>query len=208
MNMDNVSKYFEDFLIKCSTIEEAIINWNSDSVKKEFNVLINTSTNKVSSIKDINKPKGVRSSYMFYCNTSNRDRIKKDNPTANAKEIISLLAKEWNELNEEVKQQYVKLYDEDKKRHVEEMTEYNSNSTKDTVVKVKSKTKNKEVKSKSTSAWQFFCINTRKEASNTIANGRDKVPSSEVMKYMGTLWKELDEDGKKPYNDKALENKK
>lgn len=48
------------------------------------------------------KPKRNPSGYILYCN-SVRDKVRKDNPSSNPKEITKILAEMWNSLNEKDK---------------------------------------------------------------------------------------------------------
>jgi hypothetical protein len=75
--------------------------------------------------KDKNAPKNVRSAYMFYCE-KNRDVIKKKNPELKGKEITAKLSEEWKKIKDTDKaKKYIKMVEEDKKRHANEMEEYN-----------------------------------------------------------------------------------
>ena len=82
-------------------------------------------TRKPRAKKDKNAPKNVRSAYMFYCE-KNRDAIKKKNPELKGKEITAKLADEWKKIKDTSKaKKYIKMVEEDKKRHAQEMEEYN-----------------------------------------------------------------------------------
>eukprot|EP01112_Ceratiomyxa_fruticulosa_P014418 TRINITY_DN4126_c0_g1_i1.p1 TRINITY_DN4126_c0_g1~~TRINITY_DN4126_c0_g1_i1.p1 ORF type:complete len:104 (+),score=40.77 TRINITY_DN4126_c0_g1_i1:449-760(+) len=61
---------------------------------------------------------------MLFCN-ENRERIKRENPEAPAKEIIKALAAEWNNLDEDLKKTYTDLAGEEKKRYQTDMEQYN-----------------------------------------------------------------------------------
>jgi len=82
-------------------------------------------TRKPRAKKDKNAPKNVRSAYMFYCE-KNRDAIKKKNPELKGKEITAKLAEEWKKIKDTTKaNKYTKMVEEDRKRHAQEMEEYN-----------------------------------------------------------------------------------
>ena len=196
--------YFLNFLNEHASIEEAVTIWKSDECQKKFiNMTQKISKEKIKkeNNKDPNKPKGVRNAYIFFCSTENRAIIKKNNPHMNTKDMTIFIANKWKESSNDVKQPYIDMWDEDKKRYKEEMENYtpslsDSNSDEPSIKK-----------KKPLSAWQLFCNDKRTEVSNTIADGREKVPGSEVMKYMGTLWKEINKKDKQFYIDKAKSSK-
>jgi hypothetical protein len=75
--------------------------------------------------KDKNAPKNPKNAYMFYCE-KNRENIKKKNPELKGKDITTKLAEEWKKIKDTVKaKKYAKMVEEDKKRHSEEIEEYN-----------------------------------------------------------------------------------
>ncbi|MFC8532495.1 non-histone chromosomal protein 6 [Streptomyces sp. NPDC057249] len=73
--------------------------------------------------KDTNAPKRPLSAYMLY-SQANRVRAKKENPDASFGLIGKILGKEWSELPEQAKAQYLKKAEDDKRRYEAEKAHY------------------------------------------------------------------------------------
>lgn len=68
-------------------------------------------------------PKKPVSGYIrFTCD--NREAFKKKNPDLNNKEMIKLLAEEWNKLSEGQKKKFSETYEKEKKKYEEEIKSY------------------------------------------------------------------------------------
>ncbi|CAO3642016.1 unnamed protein product [Cunninghamella blakesleeana] len=83
------------------------------------------SQKKTRSKKDPEAPKRGLSAYMIF-SKENRERIKSENPDATFGQIGKLLGEAWKNLDDEGKQKYNKLAEDDKKRYENEKAEYNS----------------------------------------------------------------------------------
>lgn len=75
--------------------------------------------------KDPNAPKRPVSSYLYFCN-DRRAHIKKEQPSIDPKEIVSLLGKEWQALDDEAKKQWERKASEDKERYQKALEVYKS----------------------------------------------------------------------------------
>ena len=84
---------------------------------------INIENKKKKGKKDKDAPKRPISAYFFY-NQERREKLKKEKPNLDNKELIRAMSEEWNKLTDEEKKPYVKKAAEDKKRYVEEMKAY------------------------------------------------------------------------------------
>ena len=84
---------------------------------------INIENKKKKGKKDKDAPKRPISAYFFY-NQERREKLKKEKPNLDNKELIRAMSEEWNKLSDEEKKPYVKKAAEDKKRYVEEMKAY------------------------------------------------------------------------------------
>ncbi|KAI8097424.1 high mobility group box domain-containing protein [Halteromyces radiatus] len=73
--------------------------------------------------KDPLAPKRPLSAYMFYSQV-NRERVKKENPDITFGQIGKILGREWSELSDKEKDQYIEKAKKDKERYDREMTEY------------------------------------------------------------------------------------
>ena len=86
---------------------------------------INIENTKKRGKKDKNAPKRPISAYFFY-NQERREKLKKEKPNLDNKELIKAMSEEWNKLTDEEKKPYVKKAEADKKRYIEEMKAYES----------------------------------------------------------------------------------
>ena len=125
-NINDVSKFVIDFIE--STDKDKLKNkWESKDVQKDLKkILKKIKSNKVNA--PIKKPKRCKSSYIYFCEDK-RPEIKKENPTMDAKIIVTKLGKLWAELKKENNSskllQYEKCAKKDKQRYEKEMIEYN-----------------------------------------------------------------------------------
>ena len=84
---------------------------------------INIENTKKRGKKDKDAPNRPISAYFFY-NQERREKLKKEKPNLDNKELIKAMSEEWNKLTDEEKKPYIKKAAEDKKRYVEEMKAY------------------------------------------------------------------------------------
>lgn len=82
--------------------------------------------------KDPNKPKKPKTGYMIFCN-ENRTKVKGRNPSAKFEEIIKLLAKEWNSLDESNKEKYKEEAKDEKTQYIIDIEKYNESLFKHSV---------------------------------------------------------------------------
>ncbi|KAI8580842.1 hypothetical protein K450DRAFT_234834 [Umbelopsis ramanniana AG] len=75
--------------------------------------------------KDPNAPKRPVSSYLYFCN-DRRAHIKKEQPSIDPKEMVSLLGKEWQALDEAARKQWERKASEDKERYQKQLEVYKS----------------------------------------------------------------------------------
>ena len=73
--------------------------------------------------KDPNAPKRAISAFFFY-NKERREKLKKEKPNLDNKEIIKALSDEWNALSDAAKKPYVAKAEADKKRYENEKKAY------------------------------------------------------------------------------------
>ena len=66
--------------------------------------------------KDKDAPKRAISAFFFY-NQERREKLKKEKPELDNKEIIKTMSAEWNALSDEKKKPYVEKAEADKKRY-------------------------------------------------------------------------------------------
>lgn len=116
-----------DELKKLGYSEKDILSlWSKkESYKKAYEKAKQEYDAKVAEIKQTQPklPKRARSSYILF-GTEVREKIKKQYPDKNSKELTAAVADEWKKLSEKEKAKYTKLYEEDKARYEQEMAEY------------------------------------------------------------------------------------
>ena len=82
---------------------------------------------KTKKLKDPNKPKRAKSSYLYYCDDK-RDgvinKIKKGEKGVSISIISKQLGSGWKQISDKDKEQYIKLANDDKERYIEEMENY------------------------------------------------------------------------------------
>ena len=75
--------------------------------------------------KDKDAPKRAISAFFFY-NQERREKLKKEKPELDNKEIIKTMSAEWNALSDEKKKPYVEKAEADKKRYEAEKKAYDA----------------------------------------------------------------------------------
>ena len=75
--------------------------------------------------KDKDAPKRAISAFFFY-NQERREKLKKEQPNLDNKEIIKAMSAEWNALSDEKKKPYVAKAEADKKRYEAEKKAYDA----------------------------------------------------------------------------------
>ena len=75
--------------------------------------------------KDKDAPKRAISAFFFY-NQERREKLKKEQPSLDNKEIIKTMSAEWNALSDEKKKPYIEKAEADKKRYEAEKKAYDA----------------------------------------------------------------------------------
>ena len=75
--------------------------------------------------KDKDAPKRAISAFFFY-NQERREKLKKEQPNLDNKEIIKTMSAEWNALSDEKKKPYIAKAEADKKRYDAEKKAYDA----------------------------------------------------------------------------------
>ena len=75
--------------------------------------------------KDKDAPKRAISSFFFY-NQERREKLKKEKPNLDNKEIIKTMSAEWNALSDDKKKPYIAKAEADKKRYEAEKKAYDA----------------------------------------------------------------------------------
>ena len=75
--------------------------------------------------KDKDAPKRAITAFFFY-NQERREKLKKEQPNLNIKEIIKTMSTEWKSLSDEKKKPYIQKAEADKKRYEAEKKAYDA----------------------------------------------------------------------------------
>jgi len=160
--------------------------------------------------KDPNKPKGVKSAYIFFVEKQRAEHEKNGEQISFA-ELSKKCGVLWADMDDEDKAPFVKHSEKDRKRYQNEMKDYvpqqNSDSDSDDdggqQKKKKKKVKDPNAPKRPISAYFFFAADKRPEI-------RAKYPGctvTEVASKIGAKWRDLDDEDKQPYEEQAAKDK-
>lgn len=97
-----------------------------DKIDEITSKLLSTTFMKIKPLKDPNRPKRPKSSYMFFTQEM-REKLLKKNPNASMTELSKIMGAEWAKTSEKDRVKYARMAEEDKTRYDEELTEYEKN---------------------------------------------------------------------------------
>jgi hypothetical protein len=146
-------------------------------------------------VKDPNKPKKGRNSFMFF-NAEISIEIRKNNPTWKTGEIAKETGNRWQKLTEEEKQKYTDMAEKDKCRHEEEMKGYQAPPP--IMVPMKAVKDPNRPKGKKSA---YTCFVT--EIGAQLRSENPKLSAAEVSKELAKRWKEVDEKTRQKYEEMA-----
>ena len=78
---------------------------------------------KIKPMKDPNRPKRAKTSYMFFC-AEKRKELSEKNPDLRMTQLSKLLGKLWKDTPANQKQKYIDLANKDKNRYQEDIEQY------------------------------------------------------------------------------------
>jgi len=163
--------------------------------------------------KDPNKPKGVKSAYIFFVESERAEQ-----ESAGIQLPFSEFSKKcgaaWGEMDDEEKEQYVKMSENDRKRHEAEMRNYqpppppprNSDSDSDDdggASRRKKKKKDPNAPKRNITAYFFFAAHVRPE----IRSKNPGMAVTEVATLIGQKWQKLNNEDKRPFEVQARQDK-
>lgn len=117
-------------------------------------------------------------------------------------ELSKECSKKWKEMSEEDKAPYTEKAAADKERFEKENEAYKE-ANPDIPQTKKSKKSTKSGPAKAKSAYQYFCTEQRAK----IKEENPDADPPELMRLLGAAWKDLSEEDKAPYNEKAATDK-
>eukprot|EP00056_Hartaetosiga_gracilis_P011540 m.175620 g.175620 ORF g.175620 m.175620 type:complete len:228 (+) comp13518_c3_seq13:714-1397(+) len=149
--------------------------------------------------KDPNKPKGALTPYMCF-SKSVRPAIMKDNPTAKVTIVAKMIGQKWRQLTDEEKAPYNDLARQDRERYKRDMETYvPTPGYEDSGKRRRRKKKDPNAPKKPRSAYFIFAGDRRED----IKSQNPDMRVAEIAKKTGAEWRNLSDDQKKPYFDKA-----
>ncbi|KAK8805387.1 hypothetical protein WA158_002043 [Blastocystis sp. Blastoise] len=152
-------------------------------------------------------PKKPRSAYIYYCQ-EHRDRVRGEHPGMAPTDISKVLGNEWNALGIDDKQKYRVLEIEDRERYKMEMDDMGLHNNANTIPgddARKTAPRQSSISSvcRAKSAYIFFCNEKRDDMKQL----HPEWTMIEITKELASIWKNMNEDMKKPYSMYAYEDK-
>ena len=158
-------------------------------------------------------PKAAMAAYMWFCREI-REKVKEEDSSLGAKEILVELGKRWKALGEEEKKVYTEMADKDKQRYEREKDIFLRTheslylEAEDTGRKRKGKKKDPNAPKRARSAYILFVNEQRalviKENDDA---GKPKMKQTEIMSEVAKRWKEASESAKEKFHRLAEKEK-
>jgi hypothetical protein len=146
---------------------------------------------KGASRKDPNAPKGGKSAYIFF-STTQRDKVKAENPNLKAKEIMSKMGSLWTAMSEEEKGPFIAMAAKDKQRYADEMAVYKKPQW---MIDEEKLAERRKQPKRSRSA--YMCYSASARADCLAAN--PGIKHTDVMGKLAEGWKGLSDEAKAPF---------
>ena len=205
-------EFVANFITNNRDDEDILENWMTDEenaaeIEKIMKTAKKTSTKSSTEkkVKDPNKPKRGKSSYLFFC-ADNREKVKRDlekiGEDFKATDVTKELGKRWNILKESTKavaiekfKKYTTLAEEDKERYAKEMEDYVEPTEEEWEELEKGKKRGRKSSStksdkpkRGKTAYNYFCQENRPLAKEELG---DDATSKDVTSKLGQMWTEL-----------------
>lgn len=120
-------------------------------------------------------------------------------------ELCKVLSPVWKQMSTEDKKPYVEAYQRDKLRYAQQMANLSEDQKKILRAHKRRKRKLREGKPKaSVSAYMLYVCSARPD----VVKQNPDISFQEIGKTLGQQWRNLSEEDRKLYNDKALEDRK
>lgn len=151
--------------------------------------------------RDPDAPKPAVNAYIMY-SRDNRSDVKEEHPDMKATDITKKLAEMWKSADDEMKQEYKEKAEKDKERYEKELEDYVPKEGYQNPKEKKSKSskKKKSGPTKPLNAYMWFCKDKRESL-------KGKFNNTEILSELGKMWKGLSDKKKKPYVEKAEQDK-
>jgi hypothetical protein len=169
---------------------------------KEYKAIEKKMSPKKKEKRDPDAPKAAKNAFIFFC-AEKRAEVKQEDPEMKPTDITKKLGEMWRDMDDEDKEDFQEKAKEDKGRFENEMDGY---EPKDGFKCPKKSPKKSSSPKRARSAYIFFCQEKRAKATEEIvAEGKKK---TEVLKRLGEMWRELDEEDKLPFEKLSKKDKK
>jgi hypothetical protein len=159
--------------------------------------------------KDPNKPKGVKSAYIFFVEEQ-RAEHDQNGEQLSFSELSKKCGALWADMDDEDKAPFVKLSDKDRKRHQREMENYvppeadsDSDSEDERPKKKKKKVKDPNAPKRPITAYFYFAADKRPE----IKKENPDYGITQIAQVIGEHWRNLDDEDKHPFEELAAKDK-
>jgi hypothetical protein len=201
-NMKNILQSFGEYLnivykLKLDDkLEDKETTWDEvvASFMKEKKQLFKEKKTRVKKEKLEGEPKKPTSAFFLFSKDKREEMAEETGKKGT--ELTKELGMRWKEMDDEDKEFYIEKYlaaKEEYDQEIKNFKEENPNLYQD---------KEKPKKSRKLTGYNLFCKEKRRE----IKEENDDMSPPEIMKELGRLWSQLDEDEKKEWNLKASED--
>lgn len=145
-------------------------------------------------------PKKPATAYLLFCQ-ENRPSVKENNPSFSAKEVMTELGKLWKQLpqDSDERSRFKLLAQLEKEKYEQEKAQLNNSYT--SVPKRKKNTSKEESKIQPNTGFEIFTEEYKPQIKELYPNITSKSLAKEIKK----LWKNLSDEEKEEYEEKALE---
>jgi len=151
------------------------------------------------SLLKVQKPRRNKSAFLLF-SSEKRALLKASSENLNSNQMMAKLAELWNNISPEERRRYDMEAIEEKKRYLQELELFKKGNP--FAGEVHNKTKKNHIK-KPCSAYGIFV----KEATVEIKKENPGLLMADVLKIVSQRWKNLSEDEKLQYQEKALQEK-
>jgi len=151
----------------------------------------------VNRAKDPNKPKRPKNAYLLF-GKNIRAQIRSENGNISLGETSKEIGKRWKEADADTRSKYKKLATADKERYYNEMKDYKNS------IKAMKKHKDPNKPKRNLSAYWSFFLETRAR----MRKENYRMTETETAKAIGILWKHIDPEKRKKYDDTAEKDAK
>lgn len=194
---------------KPNAAKQSEVNTYIDSANSEFKDLVDKTFESVKTVekqktnkKDPNAPKRPCTSYIYFSNDV-RKNLQEKNPELKPKQLAAKIGELWKGLTDVQKVPYENLYKDAKAKFDIAKANYVPAAGFEVEEKSSKKVKDPNAPKKPKNSFMFFCEENRDLVKEKNASFSPK----EVTKKLAETWRDLSDDEKQKYKDKADQDK-